>query len=109
MELDEIIAIRHKGVGQIKCDHPLAQIQQQIGMMYTLQRKVSDALQSLYYANGVHKYSFGIGDVVEHNGVKYEVVKHDMGMFWGKKVGERKLKFYPLYSQDNFKLIKNKL
>jgi len=31
-----------------------------------------------------------------------------MGMFWGKKVLEKKLRYYALYSADNYTIIKSK-
>jgi hypothetical protein len=108
MDLDSIISIKTKGVGQIKNDHPQEQLEQQIAEVYALQKKLSVALDSLYYAKGVHKYSFGIGDIVECQGTHYEVVNHDMGMFWGKKVLEKKLKYYALYSAENYTIIKSK-
>jgi len=108
MKIDELKALSEQGSQTILQSTTNQQIEECILEILNAQRRLSEALRNAYYIKGVHKYSFGVGDTIESSLGVFKVIQHDNGMLWGRKVGEKKYKTYPIYLQDNWKLIKAK-
>lgn len=108
MKIDELKALSEQGSQTILQSTTNQQIDDCILEIMTAQRRLSEALRNAYYIKGVHKYSFGVGDTIESSLGVFKVIQHDNGMLWGREVGEKKYKTYPIYLQDNWKLIKPK-
>lgn len=108
MKVNELRSLAEQGSQTILQSTNLEQIDEWIKEITLERERLLTALKDAYYIKGVHKYSFGVGDTIEsHLGI-FRVVQHDVGMMWATKVGEKKLRTYPIYSSDNWKLIQRK-
>ena len=108
MKANELRSLAERGSQTILQSTNLEQMDECIKGIMLERERLLTALKDAYYIKGVHKYSFGVGDTIEsHLGI-FRVTQHDVGMMWATKVGEKKLKTYPIYSSDNWKLIQRK-
>jgi len=108
MQPNELRSLAEQGSQTILQSTSIEQMEECIKSIMLERDRLMTALKDAYYIKGVHKYSFGVGDTIEsHLGV-FRVVQHDAGMLWARKVGEKKFKIYPIYLQDNWKLIQRK-
>lgn len=108
MKANELRSLAEQGSKTILQSSNLEQMDECIKGIMLERERLLTALKDAYYIKGVHKYSFGVGDTIEsHLGI-FRVTQHDVGMMWATKVGEKKLRTYPIYSSDNWKLIQRK-